>query len=78
MQVSRTFYAVVRLASSYDWRLSAYLVRFALVLYKCTPPRDAGHLKVDGKARGIIARNCLQAEIERYAAHCVVLAWRIW
>ncbi len=29
---------------------------------------------VDGKARGIIARNLLTGELERHAAHCVVLA----
>ena len=28
----------------------------------------------DGKARGIIARNLLTGELERHAAHCVVLA----
>ena len=29
---------------------------------------------IDGKARGIIARNLLTGEIERHAAHAVVLA----
>ncbi|MCB0617261.1 MAG: FAD-binding protein, partial [Saprospiraceae bacterium] len=29
---------------------------------------------VDGKARGIIARNLLTGELERHSAHCVVLA----
>ena len=28
---------------------------------------------VDGKARGIIARNLITGEIERHAAHAVVL-----
>ena len=31
-------------------------------------------VKVDGKARGIIARNLITGEIERHAAHAVVLA----
>ncbi|MCR9287309.1 MAG: fumarate reductase/succinate dehydrogenase flavoprotein subunit [Bacteroidetes bacterium] len=29
---------------------------------------------IDGKARGIIARNMLTGELERHAAHCVILA----
>ncbi len=29
---------------------------------------------IDGKARGIVTRNLVTGEIERYAAHCVVLA----
>ena len=29
---------------------------------------------VDGKARGIIARNLITGEIERYSAHAVVIA----
>jgi succinate dehydrogenase / fumarate reductase flavoprotein subunit len=34
---------------------------------------------VDGKARGIIARNLLTGALEKYAAHCVVLAtWWLW
>jgi succinate dehydrogenase / fumarate reductase flavoprotein subunit len=31
-------------------------------------------VKVDGKARGIIARNLITGEIQRHAAHAVVLA----
>jgi succinate dehydrogenase / fumarate reductase flavoprotein subunit len=31
-------------------------------------------VKVDGKARGIITRNLITGEIDRHAAHCVVLA----
>ena len=31
-------------------------------------------VKVDGKARGIIARNLVTGEIERHSAHAVVLA----
>ncbi len=29
---------------------------------------------VDGKARGVIARNLVTGEIERYSAHAVILA----
>ncbi|MCB0476502.1 MAG: FAD-binding protein, partial [Flavobacteriaceae bacterium] len=29
---------------------------------------------IDGKARGIIARNLLTGKLERFAAHCVILA----
>ena len=31
-------------------------------------------VKIDGKARGIIARNLITGEIERHSAHAVVLA----
>ena len=31
-------------------------------------------VKVDGKARGIIARNLVTGEIERHSAHAVVIA----
>ena len=31
-------------------------------------------VKVDGKARGIIARNLVTGELERHAAHAVVIA----
>lgn len=31
-------------------------------------------VKVDGKARGIIARNLVTGEIERHGAHAVVIA----
>ena len=31
-------------------------------------------VKVDGKARGIIARNLITGEIERHSAHAVVIA----
>ena len=31
-------------------------------------------VKVDGKARGIIARNLITGELERHSAHAVVIA----
>ena len=35
-------------------------------------------VKVDGKARGIITRNLVTGEIERHAAHAVVIASGLW
>ena len=36
-------------------------------------------VKVDGKARGIIARNLITGEIERHSAHAVCYCFgRIW
>jgi succinate dehydrogenase / fumarate reductase flavoprotein subunit len=37
------------------------------------PPRDARPVVVDGKARGIIARNLVTGEMERHGAHAVLL-----
>jgi succinate dehydrogenase / fumarate reductase flavoprotein subunit len=38
------------------------------------PSRNADLVIVDGKARGIIARNLVTGEIERHSAHAVVIA----
>jgi len=76
VQVSRTFYA--RGQTGQQLLIGAYqaLSRQAST-GKCTLYNRHEMLdivKVDGKARGIIARNLLTGEIERHAAHCVVLA----
>ena len=76
VQVSRTFYA--RGQTGQQLLIGAYqaLARQANT-GKCTIYNRHEMLdivKVDGKARGIIARNLLTGEIERHAAHCVVLA----
>lgn len=76
VQVSRTFYA--RGQTGQQLLIGAYqaLARQANVgkckIYNRHEMLDL--VKVDGKARGIIARNLLTGEIERHAAHCVVLA----
>jgi len=76
VQVSRTFYA--RGQTGQQLLIGAYqaLSRQANT-GKCTIYNRHEMLdlvKVDGKARGIIARNLLTGELERHAAHCVVLA----
>ena len=76
VQVSRTFYA--RGQTGQQLLIGAYqaLARQASV-GKCTIYNRHEMLdivKVDGKARGIIARNLLTGELERHSAHCVVLA----
>ncbi len=76
VQVSRTFYA--RGQTGQQLLIGAYqaLARQASVgkckIYNRHEMLDI--VKVDGKARGIIARNLLTGELERHAAHCVVLA----
>ncbi len=76
VQVSRTFYA--RGQTGQQLLIGAYqaLARQANT-GKCTIYNRHEMLdvvKIDGKARGIIARNLLTGEIERHSAHCVVLA----
>ncbi len=75
VQVSRTFYARGQtgqqlLLGAYQ-ALSRQIANGNVTLYNRHEMLDL--VKVDGKARGIIARNLLTGEIERHAAHCVVL-----
>jgi succinate dehydrogenase / fumarate reductase flavoprotein subunit len=75
VQVSRTFYARGQtgqqlLLGAYQ-SLSRQVSLGNVVMYNRHEMVDV--VKVDGKARGIIARNLLTGEIERHAAHCVVL-----
>lgn len=76
VQVSRTFYARGQtgqqlLLGAYQ-SLSRQISNGNATLYNRHEMLDL--VKVDGKARGIITRNLLTGEIERHAAHCVVLA----
>jgi len=75
VQVSRTFYARGQtgqqlLLGAYQ-ALSRQIARGAVTMYNRHEMLDL--VKIDGKARGIIARNLLTGELERHAAHCVVL-----
>ena len=76
VQVSRTFYA--RGQTGQQLLLGAYQALERQVslgnvkLYNRHEMLDI--VKVDGKARGIIARNLLNGKLERFGAHCVVLA----
>jgi len=76
VQVSRTFYA--RGQTGQQLLIGAYQSlsrQIALGTVKMYNRHEMVELvKVDGKARGIIARNLLTGELERHAAHCVVLA----
>ncbi len=74
-QVSRTFYARGQtgqqlLIGAYQ-ALSRQVSLGTVKLYNRHEMLDA--VLVDGKCRGIIARNLLTGEIERHAAHAVVL-----
>lgn len=75
-QVSRTFYA--RGQTGQQLLLGAYgalsreIARGTVHLHERHEMMDL--VVVDGRARGIIARNLTTGEIERYAAHAVVLA----
>jgi len=76
VQVSRTFYARGQtgqqlLIGAYQ-ALSRQIGLGTVEMYNRHEMLDI--VKIDGKARGIIARNLLTGKIERYAAHCVVLA----
>ena len=76
VQVSRTFYA--RGQTGQQLLLGAYQALSRQIslgnvqMYNRHEMLDV--VLVDGKARGIIARNLLTGELERHAAHCVVLA----
>jgi succinate dehydrogenase / fumarate reductase, flavoprotein subunit len=75
-QVSRTFYA--RGQTGQQLLLGAYQSLMRQVhagTVKVLPRREVLDIViVDGRARGIIVRNLLTGEIERYDAHAVVLA----
>ena len=76
VQVSRTFYA--RGQTGQQLLLGAYQALSRQIslgnveMYNRHEMLDL--VKIDGKARGIIARNLLTGKLERFAAHCVVLA----
>ncbi|MEM6395515.1 MAG: fumarate reductase/succinate dehydrogenase flavoprotein subunit [Bacteroidota bacterium] len=75
VQVSRTFYARGQtgqqlLLGAYQ-SLSRQISLGNVTMYNRHEMLDL--VMIDGKARGIIARNLLTGELERHAAHCVVL-----
>ena len=75
VQVSRTFYA--RGQTGQQLLLGAYSAlmrqvgKGAVKMYDRHEMLDV--VVVDGKARGIIARNLITGEIERHGAHAVLL-----
>lgn len=76
VQVSRTFYARGQtgqqlLIGAYQ-ALSRQISLGNVEMYNRHEMLDL--VKIDGKARGIIARNLVTGKLERFAAHCVVLA----
>ena len=75
-QVSRTFYA--RGQTGQQLLLGAYsaqIRQMAAGNIKFYPRREMLDLvMIDGQARGIVARNLINGELERYVAHAVVLA----
>ncbi|MCL5028688.1 MAG: fumarate reductase/succinate dehydrogenase flavoprotein subunit [Bacteroidetes bacterium] len=75
-QVSRTFYARGQtgqqlLLGAYS-ALSRQIGKGAVEMYNRREMLDL--VVVDGQARGIVVRNLLTGEIEKYSAHAVVLA----
>ncbi len=76
VQVSRTFYARGQtgqqlLIGAYQ-ALSRQIAAGTVQMYNRHEMLEL--VTIDGKARGIIARNLLNGKLERFAAHCVVLA----
>lgn len=76
VQVSRTFYAKGQtgqqlLLGAYS-ALSRQISKGKVKLYNRHEMMDV--VMVDGKCRGIIARNLVTGEVERHGAHAVVLA----
>jgi len=76
VQVSRTFYARGQtgqqlLLGAYS-ALSRQIAKGQVQMYKRHEMLDL--VKIDGHAKGIIARNLITGEIERHGAHAVVLA----
>ncbi len=74
--VSRTFYAKGQtgqqlLLGAYS-AMNRQIARGKIQMYNRHEMLDV--VKVDGKARGIIARNLITGEIERHSAHAVVIA----
>ncbi|MCB9283386.1 MAG: fumarate reductase/succinate dehydrogenase flavoprotein subunit [Lewinellaceae bacterium] len=75
VQVSRTFYAKGQtgqqlLIGAYQ-ALSRQIARGSVEMYNRHEMMDI--VTIDGKARGIIARNLVTGEIERHGAHAVLL-----
>jgi succinate dehydrogenase / fumarate reductase flavoprotein subunit len=76
VQVSRTFYAKGQtgqqlLLGAYS-AMSRQIGKGKIKMYNRHEMMDV--VLVDGKARGIIARNLISGEIERHSAHAVVVA----
>lgn len=76
VQVKRTFYARGQtgqqlLLGAYQ-ALSRQISLGTVEMYNRHEMLDV--VKIDGKARGIIARNLITGKLERFAGHCVVLA----
>jgi len=76
VQVQRTFYAKGQtgqqlLIGAYQ-ALSRQISKGTVTMYNRHEMMDV--VKIDGKARGIIARNLITGDIERHSAHAVVLA----
>ncbi len=74
--VSRTFYAKGQtgqqlLLGAYS-AMNRQIARGKIEMFNRHEMLDV--VKVDGKARGIIARNLISGEIERHSAHAVVIA----
>ncbi|NVK51931.1 MAG: fumarate reductase/succinate dehydrogenase flavoprotein subunit [Flavobacteriaceae bacterium] len=74
--VSRTFYAKGQtgqqlLLGAYS-AMNRQIARGKIQMYNRHEMLDV--VKIDGKARGIIARNLITGEIERHSAHAVVIA----
>jgi succinate dehydrogenase / fumarate reductase flavoprotein subunit len=76
VQVSRTFYAKGQSGQQCLIGVYSSLSRqISLGTVKMYPRREMLDLVlVDGKARGIIARNLISGELERHSSHAVVLA----
>ncbi|MCF8275309.1 MAG: fumarate reductase/succinate dehydrogenase flavoprotein subunit [Flavobacteriales bacterium] len=75
VQVQRTFYAAGQtgqqlLLGAYS-SLSKEIAKGTITMYNRHEMLDV--VKVDGKARGIIARNLVTGEIERHSGHAVLL-----
>jgi succinate dehydrogenase / fumarate reductase flavoprotein subunit len=75
-QVSRTFYAKGQtgqqlLLGAYS-ALSQQIKQGSVKFYERREMLDV--VLIDGKARGIITRNLVTGNIERYSAHCVIVA----
>ena len=76
VQVSRTFYA--RGQTGQQLLLGAYQALSRQIALGTVQMLNRHEMMdvvlVDGKARGIIARNLLTGELERHSAHCVIMA----
>lgn len=76
VQVSRTFYA--RGQTGQQLLIGAYQALSRQISYGKVKMYNRHEMMdlvlIDGKARGIIARNLITGQLERHAAHCVVLA----